>query len=235
MSDPGYEPTQVNQPPVGGPPPGEPPPTPPSGVPQTGGPPPPGGTPPGEPPPPEEPQDWRPWIIGGLVALIVLIVLALLLLGGDDDDEAGDTTTTSTSSSTTTSTSSTTTSTTTTTTPPTTAPPQTTTTEAPPVTRDPALCAADGTQESDPETPARTVMEAWMRGDELCAAELMTPAARNDLFSRDPSGTDEEFQGCFEVPEADTDCAFTHPGGSTHFLMNFENGWLVVDVFQVAD
>jgi hypothetical protein len=234
MSDPGYEPTQVNQPPVGGPPPGEPPPTPPSGVPQTGGPPPPGGTPPGEPPPPEEPQDWRPWIIGGLVALIVLIVLALLLLGGDDDDEAGDTTTTSTSSSTTTSTSSTTTSTTTTA-PPTTAPPQATTTAAPPVTVDPELCAADGTDPDDPETPAQTVMDAWFRGDERCAAELMTPAARADLFSRDPSGTDEEFQGCFEVPDADTDCAFTHPGGSTHFLMNFDDGWLVVDVFQVAD
>jgi hypothetical protein len=242
MSDSGYEPTQVNLPPVqpgdtGQPPggPGEPPPPPPT---PPGGQPPVGGPPPTDEPPPEEPRDWRPWIIGGLIALIVLIILALLLLGDDDgDDETADTTTSSTTtSSTTTSTTSTSTSTTTSTTA---APATTTTTEAPPVTVDPAVCAADGTDPDDPETPAQTVMDAWFRGDELCAAELMTPAARNDLFSRDPGDTDEEFQGCFEVEEPDPafDCAFTHPGGSTHFLMNFSetDGWLVFDVFQVAD
>jgi hypothetical protein len=82
-------------------------------------------------------------------------------------------------------------------------------------------------------------MDAWLRDDELCAAELMTPAARADLFSRNATGAEETFQGCSEVSDPDPafDCAFTHPGGSTHFLMNFSEtqGWKVFDVFQVAD
>ena len=86
---------------------------------------------------------------------------------------------------------------------------------------------------------AETVFEAWTLGDEACAAQLMTPAARVELFGLDGSEATDQFQGCFEVEEPDPamDCAFTHEGGSTHFLMNFGDttGWTVFDVFQVAD
>lgn len=243
MSDPGFEPTQANMPPVPPPVPGAA--TPPAGQPPVdptyggpGGPGGPGDVPPGG-PPPEEPSDKRPWIIGGLIAAIALIALVLFLLNrGDDGDEDVSLDTvpevsTTTSSSTTSSTSTSTTSTSTTTTPP-----ETTTTAAPPVTVDPNLCAADGTDAADPATPAQTVMAAWIRGDELCAAELMTPAARTSLFSRDGEDADESFQGCFDGTEPETtDCAFTHPGGSTHFVMNFGagDGWTVFEVNQVAD
>jgi hypothetical protein len=247
MSDPGQEPTQVNMPPVTPPPGGAA--TPPSGVPpvdptvvgQPVGPGGPGGPgdepPPGGPPPGEPPDDKRPWIIGGLIAAIIVIVLILLLVGGGDDgdDEAGDTTTTS-STSTSSTTSSTTTSTTSTSTTTTTVPTTTSTTAPPDNTVDPALCRADGSDSGDPSTPAQTVMAAWIRDDELCAAELMTPAARTDLFSRDGTDADETFQGCGEGPDDETtDCAFTHPGGATHFFMQFNGGWRVVEVEQTAD
>jgi hypothetical protein len=226
MSDPGYEPTQVDLPAV---------------QPGTGGAPPPPGGPTPPPPGPPPPPDRRPWIIGGLVALIVLLVIALLLLGGDDDgdDTAGDTTTSSTTSSSTTS--STTTSSTSSTTTSTTAPPATTTTttNVPPSTADPDECREEGQDPEAPEPAAEAVFDAWTRGDVACASELMTDDALDELFSRSGAGATDVFQGCFEVDEPDPaiDCAFTYPGGSTHYLMNFSDtdGWQVFDVFQVAD
>jgi hypothetical protein len=78
-----------------------------------------------------------------------------------------------------------------------------------------------------------------VRGDKACAAELMTPAALNELFSRDGSGAHDEFQGCTEqeLPDPHTDCAFSYEGGATHYLANFSDteGWKVYDVTQVAD
>lgn len=185
-----------------------------------------------------------PWIIGGLVALIVVVVIVLLLTGGDDggdDDEVGlepiPGETTTTTSTTTTTTSTTTTAPVTTTT--TTTAPATTTTDAPPVTADPAQCEAAGANPDAPEPAAQAVFVAWTRGDENCAAQLMTPAARVELFSRDGSQATDIFQGCDEVEEPDphTDCAFTFEGGATHYLMNFSptDGWTVFDITQFAD
>lgn len=228
MSDPGFEPTRIDQPAVPGPS-GAPP-----GVP--GGPPPEGPTPGGP-----QPPDRRPWIIGGIVALIVVVAIVLLLLAGDDDDDAAtddtSTTTSTTAASTTTSSSTTTTSTTAPTTTTTAAP--TTTTAPTPVTEDPQFCADQGEDPDDPDPAARTVFAAWTRGDQNCAAELMTDDAREELFSRSGAGARDVFQGCEETddPEPVIDCAFTFEGGATHYLMNFgdADGWRVFDVTQFAD
>jgi len=83
------------------------------------------------------------------------------------------------------------------------------------------------------------VFIAWTRGDRACAAELMTATALLSLFERDGSTANDVFQGCSEVdaPDPHFDCAFTYPGGSTHYRMNFgaTGGWSVFEVVQVAD
>jgi hypothetical protein len=193
------------------------------------------------PPTDDEPGGSKlPWVIAAVLVLIALVVGALLATRDDDGEREvglepvpGESTTTSTTSTSTTST---------TTAPPettTTAPPTTTTTEAPPVTIPPDQCAEAGDDPEAPEPAAEMVFEAWTLGDEDCAAELMTPAARVELFSLDGTDATDQFQGCFEVDDPDPaiDCAFTYEGGSTHYLMNFgdTDGWTVFDVFQVAD
>lgn len=229
MSDAGYEPTRYDVPPVPGP----------GGVPPVG---PGGGLPPDVPPP-----DNRPWIIGGLVALIIIIVVILLLMGGDDEDDvATDTSTSSTTSSlpqvTTSSTSSTTTTaapatTVTTAAPTTTAAPATT--SPPPVTVDPGDCADEGDNPANAAPAAEEVYDAWVRGDQACAAALMEDDAREELFANDGSGATFEFQGCgpAQDEEIEQDCAFFTEGTGLHFLMNFSDteGWKVVDVVQTAD
>lgn len=238
MTDQGNEPTRVDTPAAGGP--HDPtvvgvPPVGPDPVTERG----PIGPPPGGPPPPwgpgGPPPDRRPWIIAGLLGLIALLAIALLLLSDDDDDEVS-TDTTTTSLETTTS-ESTTSAPATTEAPTTTAAP--TTTQAPPNTVDPAQCRAAGSNPTDPESAARAVYDAWTRGDQACAAELMTDDARAQLFARDGSGASEQFQGCTEqaTPEPHVDCTFTYPGGSTHYLMRFSptTGWQVYEVLQRAD
>jgi hypothetical protein len=78
-----------------------------------------------------------------------------------------------------------------------------------------------------------------VRGDQACAAQLMTSDALDELFDRDGTGADDQFKGCTQVdlPDPHTDCAFTYEGGSTHYLMNFSptEGWQVYDVVQSAD
>jgi hypothetical protein len=107
------------------------------------------------------------------------------------------------------------------------------------VTVPPAECAQFGQNGAAPGIASDTVHEAWIRGDQACAATLMTPAALSELFSRPGAGSQEESQGCTEEEEPDphADCAFTFEGGSTHYLMNFSNteGWKVFDITQVAD
>lgn len=202
-------PTQVGVPPV--PPPTEPPPTADDG---------------GEPP------DRRPWILAGLLGVIALIAIVLLLMDDDDGDSAAEeTTTTSTTEPTTTSSSTTTSAPSTTTTAP------TTTTD--PNAIDPATCAEAGSNPDTPGLAAQTVYDAWVRGDEPCAHELMTDDAFTELFTRDGSGANHTFQGCTEVEEPDPhgDCAFTYEGGSTHYLIQYSDleGWIVYDIEQVAD
>ena len=206
------DPTLVGQPAVGyedGGPPGP--------VDRTGGPPP--------------PPDRRPWIIAAILALIVLVLILLLLLQ-DDDDEGDVSTTATTTSSVTSSTSSTSV-------PETTTTAAVTTTEASAVTVPPEDCAELGENPATPGLASETVYDAWVRGDEACAAELMTPAALAELFSRDGTGATDEFQGCTqeEEPDPHADCAYTYPGGTTHYLMNYSDteGWKVFDVTQVPD
>ena len=190
--------------------------------------PPTGGTPPAGPPP-----DRRPWIIAGLLALLVVVLILLLLAQGDDDnDDASNTSTTElTTSSSSTSTTTTTPSSTTTAAP--------TTTTSPVVTVPPATCAAAGGGSAKPGLAAETLYDAWVRGDQACAAQLTTPAALAELFSRDGSGANDQFQGCTEedVPDPHTDCAFSFEGGATHYLMNFSDtdGWQTYDITQFAD
>ncbi len=192
-----------------------------------------GGAPPGGwdtpgrvPPPP----DRRPWIIAALLLVIVVVLIILLLLQDDDDEGAVDsfsTTSSVSSTSTTTGPSSTTTS------------PAPTTTGAPAVTVPPDECAEAGENPAQPGPAAEAVFEAWVRGDEDCAATLMTPAALAELFSRDGDGATDDFQGCTEeeLPDPHADCAFTYEGGATHYLMNYSptDGWKVFDLTQVAD
>jgi hypothetical protein len=224
VSDPGIEPTRIDQPPVVLPPE----PVGPGG----------GSMPPGGPVPPgEEDPDRRPWILAGVLALIVLVLVVLLLAGGDDDDDSDDIAVESTTTSETTTTSESTTTEPATTT---TAEVTTTTAGAPPVvTVPPEECADAGTNAAQPGLAAGTVFEAWVRGDLACAATLMNPDALAELFSRDGTGATDQFQGCTDedMPDPHADCAFTYEGGATHYLMNFSptDGWKVFDVTQVAD
>lgn len=239
MSD-GYEPTQFDMPPV----------TPGAGVP-VGGPatgavvPPGGGG--GYPPEQYDEPDRRPWIIAGLVGLIAVVAIVLLVLsGGDDgDDVATDNSTSSTTSSSTSSTSSSTTSSTSSTTsttvvetttttapaPTTTAAP--TTTEAPPVTVAPSECRADGSSEQQVGLAADTVYDAFLRGDQGCAAQLMTAPALADLFGKQPQERDGPDCG---QTDTGADCVYFTPGdGNTaiHLIMEFADGhWTVTDVTE---
>jgi hypothetical protein len=189
--------------------------------------PPTGGTPPVAPPP-----DRRPWIIAGLLALIVVMLIVLLLM--QDDDDGDDVSATSSTTELTTSTSSTSTTVTTTTT---TAAP--TTTDAPIVTVPPSQCKTAGSGPMKPGLAAQTVYDAWVRGDKACAAEIMTPAALAELFSRDGTDAHDDFVECTEqaLPDPHTDCQFHYDGGATDYLMTFSNtkGWQVYDITQVAD
>lgn len=192
-----------------------------------------GGPPPVDPPPPSDepppPRDWRPWILGGLVALVVALGLALVFL---DDDE-----TTTTSDSTTTTEETTTTEATTTTAPTTTTTAPTTTTTSPPSTVDPARCVSSGPDE--PEPTAEVVYEAFTLGDRACAGNLATAEAIDQLFSIPGAGAGWTFEGCVpeDVPDPHTLCGYRFEGGSTSFRMDYSDteGWTVYEVFQVAD
>ncbi len=172
--------------------------------------------------------------------------LALLLAGGDDDDDDDDdeTSTTDTTGSTTTVEETTTTEepsttteapATTTTAPPTTT--TTTTTTSPPSTVAPGLCQSSGPD--DPETTAQVLYQAFTLDDRECAANLATEEAVDQLFAIPGRGGGWTFAGCFDQDEPDphTQCSFTFDGGSTSFRMNFSktDGWVVYEVFQVAD
>ncbi len=193
-----------------------------------------GGPPPVDPPPPSDepppPRDWRPWILGGLVALVVALGLALLFLNDDD-------TTTSTDSTTTTEETTTTEATTTTTAPTTTTTALTTTTTSPPSTVDPARCVSSGPDE--PEPTAEVVYEAFTLGDRACAGNLATAEALDQLFSIPGAGAGWTFEGCVpqDVPDPHTLCGYRFEGGSTSFRMSYSDteGWTVYEVFQVAD
>jgi hypothetical protein len=180
------------------------------------------------------------WLIPALVAVVLVLaaVVAFLLMRDDGDDEVSASTTSS-STSTSSSTTSSSTSTTSTSLATTTTAAPTTTTANTPVTADPAQCRVAGSDPANPEPAAQAVFVAWTRGDTACAAELMTDDALDELFARDGSGATDEFQGCFEQDEPDPhmDCAWTYPGGSTHYLMNLSptDGWQVFDVEQIAD
>lgn len=226
MSDPEVDPTRVDLPPVAD-----------SGDPTSvfvpvvddGA----GGPPLGGPPPlrPIDEPDRRPWIIVAVLAAIVAVLILVLLLGGDDDGDTEASTTTSEATSTSTSSSSSSSTTTTA--------PSTTTTVAAVVTVPPDECAEAGEGPAKPGPAATTVFEAWVRGDESCAATLMTDDALAELFDRPGAEAQDQFQGCTEedVPDPHADCAFTYEGGSTHYIMEFSDteGWQVVDIEQVAD
>jgi hypothetical protein len=193
----------------------------------------PGGPPPGGPPPPVDEPPRGPggrggWILAGLLALILLIGLVLLLLDDDDDDETAttDTTTTTLLEETTTSTTEATTSTT--------AAP---TTSAPPSTVAPASCISGGP--GDPESSVEVLYEAFTLRDRTCAEELATDEAVEALFAIPGEGDDWVFQGCEEqdLPDPHVDCAYTFPGGATHFRTTYSpvDGWVVYEVFQTAD
>jgi hypothetical protein len=192
-----------------------------------------GGAPPADPPPPDElpegSRDWRPWILGGLVAVVVLVGLALLLL--DDDDTASTTSSTTLETTTTTEGTTTTAPTTTTTAPP------TTTTAASAVTVAPERCVSSPPDE--PEPTAEVVYEAFTLDDRACAENLATDDAIDQLFSIPGRGAGWSFQGCVDQDEPDphTLCSYRFDGGSTSFRMSYSEteGWTVYEVFQVAD
>jgi len=194
----------------------------------TGAPPPVGPAPTGQ--PPAEPPDRRPWIILALLALIVAAGLAVLLLQDDDETASTDTTSTTVEDTTTTSTTTTTTASTSTTT---TAP----TTTSPPATVAPGLCVSSDPDE--PEPTAQVVYQAYTLGDRDCAANLATSDAVDQLFAIPGGGGGWSFAGCFDQkdPDPHTQCSFTFEGGSTSFRMSYSDteGWIVYEVFQVAD
>ncbi len=193
--------------------------------------PPPGGGPPPPVGPPERGGDPRWWIIVGLLVAILVVGLAILLLDDDDDDTATtDTSTTSSVVDTTTSSTSTTVATTTTSS-------TTTTTEAPPPTVDPADCTSGSPD--DPGASVQVAYEAYTLGDLECASQLGTQDAIDALFDIPGGGGGWTYQGCTEqdVPDPHIDCAYTFPGGATHFKTNYSDtdGWVIFEVHQTAD
>lgn len=196
-----------------------------AGTPPSGGSPPPAG-------PPDRPGDRQWWIIIGLLVAILLVGLALLLLD-DDEDETATTDTSTTSSVVDTTTSSTTTTTVATTTTEAT----TTTTEAPPPTVDPERCTSG--PPDDPGASVQVAYEAYTVGDLECASQLGTAEAIDTLFSIPGGGGGWTYQGCSEqdVPDPHIDCAYTFPGGATHFKTSYSEtaGWVIFEVYQTAD
>lgn len=194
------------------------------GTPPGGGPPPPAG-------PPDRPGDGRWWIIGGLLLAILLVGLAVVLLDDDDDDTA------TTDTSTTSSVVDTTTSSTTTTLATTTTASTTTTTEAPPPTVDPSLCTSGPAD--DPGASVQIAYEAYTLGDRECASQLGSQEAIDALFNIPGGGGGWTYQGCSEqdVPDPHFDCAYTFPGGATHFKTSYSetDGWVIFEVLQTAD
>lgn len=197
----------------------------------------PGGPPPGGPRPPvmDPPAgggDQRWWLLAILLVVALLIGGAALLLGGDDDDEAVDasTTTSTTVATTTTSSSTTTTEATTTTAAP-------TTTEAPPPTVAPATCVSG--DPDDPSSSVEVMYEAFTLDDRDCAEKVATNDAVDALFAIPGDGSDWVDQGCSEeeVPDPHVSCAYTFPGGATHFRTshNDVDGWVIYEVFQTTD
>lgn len=195
-----------------------------AGTPPGGGSPPPAG-------PPDRPGDRQWWIIVGLLIAILLVGLAILLLDDDDDETA------TTDTSTTSSVVDTTTSSTTTTVAPTTTESTTTTTEAPPPTVAPALCTSG--PPDDPGASVQVAYEAYTLGDLECASQLGTAEAIDTLFSIPGGGGGWTYQGCTEqdVPDPHIDCAYTFPGGATHFKTSYSetSGWVIFEVYQTAD
>jgi hypothetical protein len=189
--------------------------------------------PPTAPPPGGEPPDRRPWILAGILAAIIVVGLLILLLGGGDDSASPDTTTTSTTLATTTTTASTTTTTAATTTT-TTAP--TTTTTSPPATVAPGLCQPS---QDDPATTVQVMYQAYTLGDRGCAEQLVAsnhPEAVGQLFDTPGTGGGWSFAGCSTEQDHQL-CAYTFLGGATDFrvIQLAPDGWVVYEVFQVAD
>lgn len=194
----------------------------------------PGGPPPSGPPPtlpPERPGDPRWWILAALLAAIVIAGLAVLLLQDDDDDDLTATATTTTSVEDTTTSSTTTTEATTTTTE------ATTTTTSPPPTVNPARCESGAP--GDAEHSVEVLYEAYTLGDLECAQQVATEDAVDTLFDIPGGGGGWTFQGCFDqlLPDPHIDCAYTFPGGATHFKTNYSetDGWVIFEVYQTTD
>lgn len=198
----------------------------------TGAEPPTGGLPPLY-EPPGGGGDRRWWILGGLLLVVILIGLAALLLGGDDDDvEAVDDTTTTTEEPTTT-----TAEETTTTTEATTTSSSSTTTEAPKTTVAPAKCRSGAPDDAD--SSVQVMYEAFTLDDRACAEKVATNDAVDQLWAVPGNGGGWEYQGCEEqeLPDPHLSCAYTFPGGATHFRTSYNDvdGWLIYEVFQTTD
>lgn len=193
-----------------------------------------GGTPAGGPPPPvmgppPGADDRRGWILLGVLGSLVLILaLALFLLSRDDDTDTATADTTTTSSDNTTTSSSTTSSSTSS---------STTTTAASPATVVPAQCTSG--EPDDPGYSVTTIYKAFTLRDRDCADKLGTTDAVDDLFKIPGKGSDWQYQGCDEemVPDPHFNCAYTFPGGATHFRTSYNDvdGWVIYDVFQTTD
>ena len=194
-----------------------------------------GGTPAGGPPPPvmgppPGADDRRGWILLGVLGSLVLILaLALFLLSRDDDTDTATADTTTTSSDNTTTSSSTTSSSSTSS--------STTTTAASPATVVPAQCTSG--EPDDPGYSVTTIYKAFTLRDRDCADKLGTTDAVDDLFKIPGKGSDWQYQGCDEemVPDPHFNCAYTFPGGATHFRTSYNDvdGWVIYDVFQTTD
>ncbi len=197
-----------------------------TGGPPPGGPPPPTGLPPGGRP------DRRGWLLAGLLAAVVVVGLLAFALDDDEEDATSDATTTTTAVESTTSSSASSTTEATTTTAST-----TTTTESPAPTVAPGLCTSGAPD--DPDHSVQVLYQAYTLNDRDCAEQLGTPSAVDELFAIPGGGGGWQYQGCTEQtdPDPHLDCAFTFTGGATHFRTNYSDidGWVVFDVYQIAD
>ena len=154
------------------------------------------------------------WVLGGLALLVAILVgggLALALGGGDDKKEvATGGTTTSTSTSTT-----------------------TTTTVPVATTSTPVTVAIICTTAED---ATKSIVNAWIAGDQAGASRCATPAVITKLFQTSGAGAQWMFQGCSGDPGVPT-CSFSYEGGGANFTLNGteSGGWKAVDLSFVAD
>ena len=122
-------------------------------------------------------------------------------------------------------------------TPPSTAPPERSTTVAPAATTStssttaaPATTTTEAlTPQATPDAAAKTLLDAWRRGDRVAALHVATPAAVDALFASPPQTYSD--RGCQDPSSGNSACAFGVGNGLAQLqTASLAGGWIVQSV-----